>query len=175
MPERGELLDTLNVKLERAARANDLGVVCDDDTQQEVLQLLEIVEDDDADVAAHYTLGWVIYCWYQVIGEQEQNPYLEVAIRMFTPCFAAGDPGLPDELLPALAERALPAASALLERARDALDQDQASEAVDLWQRITDALPVDHPERSACRRAARAAGPCAYSSARTGRVRGSER
>ena len=56
--------------------------------------------------------------------------------------------GLPEPLLPFLANQAAPAASELLQLTQRSGDLELLSATADLWQRILTATPADHPDRA---------------------------
>lgn len=79
-------------------------------------------------------------------GENDADP--DAAVAAFTPCFPAGFDGLPEPLLPRLAEAAAPRAEGMLPQALVSTDPGLRSSVVDLWQRIVRATPADHLDRA---------------------------
>ncbi|WP_186319180.1 CHAT domain-containing protein [Streptomyces sp. SAJ15] len=69
-------------------------------------------------------------------------------MEAFTPCFLADADGLPQPLLPLLAEAAAPHALELLQQALVSTDPALFSSGVDLWQRIVQAAPTTDLRRS---------------------------
>lgn len=146
MAEREQLFAALRAKLDRAAAVQDRSLLLDPATFIEARQLAATLRDGDGDLRVRLTLGWLHVDRFVALPESEEQPDVEAAIAMFAPCFIAGIGDLPEEMLPLLAEEAVPAAIALLQDANESLDQDQISRVVDLWRRIVDVIPVDDPD-----------------------------
>uniref|UniRef100_UPI0032EBDB13 CHAT domain-containing tetratricopeptide repeat protein n=1 Tax=Streptomyces sp. HSW2009 TaxID=3142890 RepID=UPI0032EBDB13 len=71
-------------------------------------------------------------------------------MEAFIPCFLTGAKGLPEPLLPLLALAATPRALDLLQQVEvsgGSTDPAQLSFVVDLWQRLAQAVPTNHPDR----------------------------
>ena len=71
-------------------------------------------------------------------------------VRRFTPCLVAGIGGLPEPLLPVLAEQAVPAATALRHKAGHSVDQNLISEAVVCGSASWMPSPGGYPDRPMC-------------------------
>ena len=90
MGVREELLSAVQVRLEQVAALRDLSPVLEPSALAEARRLTEILEDDDGDLQARYTLGWLHWYFYQALPQRQDRQDLDAAIAMFTPCFITG-------------------------------------------------------------------------------------
>jgi len=134
----------------RAGSTQELSSVLEPGALAEARRLTEILRDDDGDVQARYTLGWLHY--YRALGlpAGEDHEDLEDAVRMFAFCLTAGVASeyLPQPLVTIVVEYAAPAATAMLQEAVDSPSHAAITAAVALWQRIVAVIPADHPNRA---------------------------
>jgi tetratricopeptide (TPR) repeat protein len=147
MAEWEELLSAIEGRMERVAGTRDPAPVLDEAALDEARQLMRMMQDREPDLRGLYLLGWLFWYRYQALPEGQDEPELRAATTAFAPCFIAGVSGLPPPLVPLLADQAIPAATAMLDDALQSPDRD-LSATVDLWRRIVDATPADHPERA---------------------------
>jgi tetratricopeptide (TPR) repeat protein len=148
--ERQARLGVIRARLEQVATTGDLAPVLEPAALAEARRLAEILENDQGDMEVRYLLGWLHWYRHQALPEAQHPRDRETAVGMFTYCFidGAGADHLPEVLLPVLAEQAFPVASRLLEEAAGYSDHDAISHVADLWQRILDVTPFDHPDRA---------------------------
>ncbi|MEU6635124.1 CHAT domain-containing protein [Streptomyces rochei] len=154
MGQREDLRAALGARVVRAGTAKDASAVLEPagcDEAERLVRLVEEGSDDSGDVETKYVLGWFYYVRVHHVPRSDAERELKTALSFLTPCFVAGKDHLPEPLLELVAERAVPVALEWLERAQDA-DADPAllSTAVDLWRRITRAIPDDHPVHAGC-------------------------
>ncbi|MGH3374461.1 MAG: tetratricopeptide repeat protein, partial [Actinoallomurus sp.] len=150
MGEREGLRAAVQARLRQVITTRDLSPVLETAALVEARRLAEILHDGADDVPIRYLLGWLHWYRYQALPEGQDRQDLDTAIGMFTPCFLAGiaDQNLPEPLLPLLADRAVPTATALLQQALGSADQAVLSATTQLWQHILTATPTDHPNRA---------------------------
>ena len=147
MAERDELLAAIRARLERVAAKRDVKPVLEPDVPAQAKRLAEFAADHKDDLEAANLGGWLHWIRYQGTADAGD---LNTAIDEFTRCFIAGLDDVPDELSPALARRAVPAAqSRLAELLRGRADQDALGATALLWQRIVAAIAVGDPDRPA--------------------------
>ncbi len=148
--ERDELLAAVRARLQRVAVAQDLPPVLEPEAITEARRLAATLADDDGDLQARYLLGWLHWRRFQALPEDQGSEGPQAAADMFLPCFCylADTGGLPEPLLPVLAEQAIPIAIDWLEQALGSTNPALMSAVVGLWQRILNATPADHPDRA---------------------------
>jgi len=150
METRDELLAVVEARLRRVA-AGDLASALAPEAAGEARRLANLLTDGDGDLHARYLLGMLYWHRSQdLLGGQD----LSAAVAVLTPCFAAGTAAGPPALAPLLAEHAMPQAIDALQRAACSADPDAVQYAVDIWERIKDAVPPGHPRYAACQAAA---------------------
>ena len=142
-----ELLSALEGRIERVTASHDPAPVLEAAALDEARQLMRMMQEGKPDLKALYLLGWLFWYRYQASPEGQDEPELRAATTAFALCFIAGVSGLPPPLEPLLADQAVPTATAMLHDALQSPNQD-LSATVDLWRRIVDATPPDHPERA---------------------------
>ena len=86
--------------------------------------LIETLTGDEDDVQAQWLLGWLYWHRYQVLPEGQGREDLDASIEMLTPCFILGARELPEQLLPALGEKAALTAKTWLGQTLRRLDAD---------------------------------------------------
>ena len=146
MTTRDELLAAVEARLRQAA-AGDLTPVAAPEAAHEARRLAASLTEGDGDLHARYLLGMLHWHRSQALpGGQD----LSAAVTLMTPCFAVGIGGFPPALAQALAERAIPEATAVIQRAFYSADQDAVQGAVDIWERIRNAIPPGHPRYAQC-------------------------
>ena len=143
-----ELLAAITARLDQFGASQDATAILESAAADEARQLAETLGNDSGELEARCLLGWFYWRRSQALPEGKDGTDLDAAIAMFTPCFIEGIPGLPAALQPVLAEQAAAAAAGWLQHALDSADLDLLSVNVDLWQRILEAIPVDHPGRA---------------------------
>ncbi|MFD7003807.1 CHAT domain-containing protein [Streptomyces mirabilis] len=143
---RDERLAAVRARLQRINESRDLSPVLQPEALREARELAE--NHGAADLEARFTLGWFHWYRYHALPDGEDQAALTAAVEAFTQCFAAGIAGLPEPLLPLLADAAAPMATHMFQSALVSPDTDRLSVATDLWQRIVQATPADHPDRA---------------------------
>jgi hypothetical protein len=150
MNTRDELLAAVEARLQQAA-AGDFASVLAPEAADEAQRLAALLTEDDGDLHARYLLGMMHWQRSQGLpGDQD----LSAAVKVLAPCFAAGAGTFPPGLAKELAERAMTSALAALQQALYSADPDAVHGAVDIWERIRDAIPPGHPRYAACQAAA---------------------
>jgi hypothetical protein len=147
--ERETLFDAITAHLRQAEARGDWSSLLERGVAEQAQELTATLQGDRADPQVLLTLGWLHWYRHEAQPERQRQPDLDAAIAMLTPCFLTGIEPLPDPLLPILAHSAAPAAVALLREAAVSVDRRSISAAVDLWQRIVHATPLEDPERAA--------------------------
>ena len=148
--DRRAALEAVAARLARVAEQQDLALVLEAEAAQEARGLTELIRDDQADIHSRYLLGWLYWYRYQALPDGQGQSELDSAISMFIPCLL-GDielQNLPEPLLPILADRIIPTARALYEKAQISADLRLISYAVDIWIRLVTATPGDHARRA---------------------------
>jgi len=148
MSERERLIAAVQARLERVTAVRDLSPVLEETALTEARELTQTLTDDLGSLPVRYLLGWLHWYRYQALPEGQDQQDLQVAVTMYTPCFINGMSGLPAQLLPIVADQALPVATELLQQTQRSGDQDLLSATVDLWQRILTVTPADYPARA---------------------------
>lgn len=144
---REELLAALQARIDRAS-GDDLSPVLGAGALAEARRLAGLLRDGDGDLQARRVLGWLHWYRHLALPQTDDDADWDAAVTLLTPCFIAGDRALPSGLQPALAERAVPVAAALLQRATGSADATLIEVAVGLWRRILEATPDDHGDRA---------------------------
>ncbi|WP_137034721.1 CHAT domain-containing protein [Streptomyces albus] len=110
-------------------------------------RLLDILsaDDDERKPELRMAIGLLHWYRYRALPPEQSEPDLRRAMHWLTPCFIAGMDGLPQHVLPYLAEAARPQAYELLQHKGPV---DQVTTTAALWQRIADATPAEHPARA---------------------------
>ena len=146
MGRRERRLAAVRAQLKKADAKRDPSPVLTQRAFREAVQLDEVIGDDDADVEAAYVLG--LWHWYRcrALPPRMGAPHLDAAVRRLTPCFIAGMSGLPEPLLPRLAEQAVPHGIDLLAEAGGATGQ-ALDATVGLWRRIVGSVPTGDADR----------------------------
>jgi Tetratricopeptide repeat len=149
MGERGRerWMTAVQARLDRVTTMQELSPVLEETALDEARKLTRTLTDDLGSLHAMYLLGWLHWYRYQALPEGHDHQDLEAAVSMFAPCFINGINGLPESLLPVLADQATYAAEQMLELTQRSGDLDLLSAMTDLWQRILTATPADHPNR----------------------------
>ena len=144
-----ERLEAVLNRLQQVAATKDLSIVLDPDAVADAQLLSDALSGDEPEVGARYLLG--IFHWYrhQALPRAEELPDLQVAVDMLTTCFYHGFDGVPEILLPLVADNTERASIDLLLQMRHTPDPAVLSTAVRLWRRMLNATPADHPDRAA--------------------------
>ena len=145
---RDQLLAAVMARLDRIEAARDPALALEPGALDDAQRLDEALHDDDSDIEAHYVLGWFHWYRYLVLPEGQRHDALENAIRALTPCFIADAEGLPETLLPVLADNAASVAYTLLEQAMSTSDLTLITTTVSVCERVLTATPTDHPDRA---------------------------
>ncbi|KAA9379164.1 tetratricopeptide repeat protein [Microbispora cellulosiformans] len=148
MAEREDLLQALQERLQRVSATQDPSLVLEQAALTQAARLAETLRGDKTDLQALHLLGWLSWYRYLALPEGQDRADLDTAVDAFTPCFINGSESLPEPLLPVLAGRAVSIAAEVLSRALGPASQALLPAAVQLWQRIVNATPADHPERA---------------------------
>ena len=145
---REEYLSAVQARLEQVSAARAPGPVLSPDALAEARQLADVLRDDDGDLQVRYVLGWFHFYRFQALPEGQDSQDLTTALQMFTPCFVGDVDGLPELLVPLLAQLAADTATDMLQRAIGSADLRLISATVTLWRRILDAVPESHASRA---------------------------
>ena len=145
---RDRLLAAVMARLDRIKAARAPALVLEPGALDDAQRLAETLHDDDGDIEAHYVLGWFHWYRYLALPEGQCPDALENAIRALTPCFIADAEGLPETLLPVLADNAAIVAYTLLEQAMSTSDLTLITTTVSVCERVLTATPTDHPDRA---------------------------
>jgi hypothetical protein len=144
MGDRAGYLQRLKQKLQVAADTHDVSGLLDPVALEDAAGLRACLAGD-TDLEASLVLGdvyWQRACALGAKGETDRRS----AVSFLTPCFTAGLGVIPRELLPELADAALPDAIKMLHAACRSTDIQTLTAAIDVWRRITDATPEDHDD-----------------------------
>jgi tetratricopeptide (TPR) repeat protein len=141
---REQYLAAVRAHLARIGEAQDVTLALAPEVQDD-LGRLTAAAGDDLDVEAGFALGWLHWYRYLALPEGLDREELGAAIRAFFGCFIHGVEPLPGQLLPILADAAVPVATAALEEAMAAPGLEPLQAAVGLWRRIVTDLPRDDP------------------------------
>ncbi|MBT3150005.1 CHAT domain-containing protein [Streptomyces sp. CHD11] len=146
-----DLLAAVRARVQRIRETGDLLPALERQGVREARQLAGVLQGHDGDLNVRFTLGWFHWYRYQALLETQghADPELETAVDVFTRCFTAGTEGLPEPLLPLLADAVIPDARRVLEHAQDSLEPEEVFAAAAMWQRISGATPTEHPKRAA--------------------------
>ena len=145
---RDQLLAAVTARLERIEAAQDLAPALEPGALDETQRLAEVLRDDDGDRKARFMLGWLHWYRCQGLPKGQDRDALKEAIQAFTLCFIRGVEGLPEPLLPSLAEKAGEVAFTWLEQAQDTTNLTLITATVLLWRRIVASTRADHPDRA---------------------------
>lgn len=143
MPEREELRRAVLRWLERVADDQDLSAALAPGALADAARLAAVLRGGDDDLQSRNVLGWLYY--YRCLGGRAHE--IAAAVEHLVPCFLAGDDGLPEDLLPLLADDAIGPATVLLRRATADGESGLIRAAADLWGRIVTVLPAGDPCR----------------------------
>ncbi|MFB6842116.1 CHAT domain-containing protein [Streptomyces sp. NPDC056361] len=148
---REERLSAVWARLRGIAETGDPSLALETQALMEARQLAEVLDPgigDEIHMRAWYAIGWFHFYRYLALPDGQGDADLDTALTAFTPCFLVDVRGLPEPLLPHLAQSAVPQSIALLEKAVST-DPGLLSGAVDLCRRIADAIRTDDPRRGA--------------------------
>ncbi|MFI9152348.1 CHAT domain-containing protein [Streptomyces sp. NPDC053367] len=145
---REERLAAVRALLRRISETGDPALALEPSALAVAEQLAAQRRDDPGDLEVCHALGWLHWYQFQKLPEDRCQPALDAAVQAFTPCFLTGVDGLPQLLLPLLAEAAAPYALGLLNQALASTDPALFTSGVDLWQDIVRAAPADDPRRA---------------------------
>lgn len=141
---REQYLAAVRSHLDRIGQAGEASLALAPEVLDD-LQRLTAAAGDDVDVEAGFALGWLHWYRYLALPPGRDRDELRAAIQAFLGCFIHGVEPLPEQLLPILADVAVPAASAVLRDAVAASGPEPLQAAVELWRRIVTGLPHDDP------------------------------
>ncbi|WP_149826074.1 hypothetical protein [Streptomyces tailanensis] len=150
-----ELIHLINTKMESAAASGDLRTVLTSGDLPEVLQLDAILAEGSADIdvsmtaVAQHLLGTLRWYRSQLVPEGEGHGDYDAALALFELPFVLGLDDIPEPMLPALAERAVPAAASFQQGASGTKSPAEVESAIMLSQQIVTHLVPDHPFRPA--------------------------
>lgn len=148
MGQREMLLAAVRGRVDRVAATGDSSAVLEPAALAEMKSLAGCLAGGAVDLEAAYIMGWLHYRRSEALSPEEAEQARQSAVGFFAECFIAGMQGLPQSLIPALAEGAVPAANDLLRALRTTNDPGLLASAVELWRRITRSIPEDHPQRA---------------------------
>ncbi|MFE3906663.1 CHAT domain-containing protein [Streptomyces sp. NPDC059153] len=147
MAELDEYRVEVEARLNRARTERNLSVVLEPEAVSEALGLAAALHDSD-DPSSHFALGWLYWLRSSVLPEPEGRHERSAAVRAFVPCFLAGLDGIPEPLVPTVAEHAASAVEQLVEEAAGHGSLRGARTASELWLRILQSAPDDSPDRA---------------------------
>ncbi|MFF2644959.1 tetratricopeptide repeat protein [Streptomyces niveus] len=139
-------------RLRRIADTGDPSLALEPQALTEARRLTELLHTNTGELrelTAWNALGWLHFHRYTALPDSHRGADLDTAVEAFTPSFLADLGSLPAPLLPHLASAAETHARNLLQQATESADPELLSSAVDLWQRIAQATPAEHPDRAA--------------------------
>jgi CHAT domain len=145
MGERADFLAGLKQRLRVADDAGDVSGLLNSVALEEAAGLRACLETGDPDPDASLVLGEFYWRRAGALGA-EGAADRESAVAVLTPCFIAGTGVMPRELLPELADAALPEAVRLLAATSGSADARALTGAIEVWQRIADATPETHDD-----------------------------
>ncbi|SCF67625.1 CHAT domain-containing protein [Streptomyces sp. Ncost-T10-10d] len=134
-------------RLNRARAEQNLSLVLEPEALSEALGLTAALHDSD-DVLGHFALGWLYWLRSSLLPEPQSRHERAAAVQAFVACFLAGLDGIPEPLMPTVAEHAVPAAERLLEQAAGHGSPQATQASVELWQRILESAPTDSSDRA---------------------------
>jgi hypothetical protein len=143
MGTSGELLNAIQARLQQVAATQDPSPVLEQSALDEAKELTALL-GGEGDLYPRYLLGMLYWHRSQGLPESQRGEDRVAAVTMLTPCFLADAGAFPPSLRLLLAEAAAPDAAAAFQRALTSGDIGALSEAVDIWERIRDAIPVGH-------------------------------
>jgi tetratricopeptide (TPR) repeat protein len=141
---RQELFEAVQARLSRVNQTGSLAPVLEPEAFEEGRLLAQALNTEGDDLPARRALGWMYWLQYNGLPEGPDQEALDAALTVLTRCFMAGAGILPEPLLPALAERAAPEATAILRLAvgqprrgaSEAFEPVVLDTAVEVWTRI---------------------------------------
>ncbi|MFG2293323.1 hypothetical protein [Streptomyces sp. NPDC048603] len=148
-----ELIHLINRKMESAAASGDLRAILTSGDLPEVLQLEAILAEGGADIdvsmaaVAQHLLGRLRWHRSRLVPEGEGHGDHDAALALFELPFLLALDGIPEPMLPTLAERAVPTAASFQQSAIDTKAPDRIESAITLSRQIMVHLAPDHPFR----------------------------
>ncbi|MEU0163277.1 CHAT domain-containing protein [Streptomyces sp. NPDC006261] len=149
-----QLLSAVRARLQRIGGAGDFSSAWEPqacrDVQQLTLLLFEAGAEDERNMEVRLLLGRLHWYRYQAVIEDEDQAGQELrsAVEALGECFASDIAGVPEPLLPHLAEAAVPAAVRMLRQVEDSPDPALVEAAEAGWRRIVRATPDGRPVRA---------------------------
>ncbi|QHY98253.1 CHAT domain protein [Streptomyces sp. S4.7] len=149
-----ERLAAVQARLKRIADTGDPSPALEPQALIEARMVAELLSGDIRDprnIPVCYALGWLHFHRYTALPDSQRDWDLDAAMDAFTPCFLAGTSGLPEPLLPLLANRAATwsAMEGAVERAFvPARRQSDLDKTINSLQTVIRDLPADHPDRA---------------------------
>ncbi|MFE0645420.1 hypothetical protein ACFW2Y_28005 [Streptomyces sp. NPDC058877] len=107
-----------------------------------------LVENDHADPTVCFVLGWIHWLRTSLTPEGEREPEVRRALELLVSCYEDGVQGLPEPLLPYLANGAEPVAIEQFRRVLTDDDPGLLEHTAALLQRIVDDTPPGHPHQA---------------------------
>ncbi|OIJ66466.1 CHAT domain-containing tetratricopeptide repeat protein [Streptomyces mangrovisoli] len=153
MGEREELLAALRARLERAATTGDPAAILAAPARAEAHRLARYLErDPDAAgvLESAITLGRLHHQRALALPPAVADQDRRAAVRFLAAGFIVEMDGLPSELLPSLAEAAIPFAEEQLARLKSSEQPADYTRVVGLFRHILKSLPEDHRFRALC-------------------------
>ena len=146
------LIHRINARLGEAAAADELHAMLTSGDMAEVSRLATLLdragpEQIDISLAANalHLLGTLRWYRHQLVAEGKQDGNRRDAVDYFVVPYVLGLDDIPEPLLPDLANRALPNATAIHQSAVRTGARDQVDQAVLLWRRLAGHLAAGHP------------------------------
>ncbi|GAA3908890.1 CHAT domain-containing protein [Streptomyces lacrimifluminis] len=133
---RGGLRKAIEDRLDRFT-SGDVRAVLELRAMEQAQALRALLRVDDRDVESRFTLGWLYWRRYEVLGDAEDE---RQAVDMLVLCFLTGTEvrRLPGALLPVLGKEAVRTAEQLSNALVAHPDPQLATAAVEIWTRILD-------------------------------------
>ncbi|MGV0041677.1 CHAT domain-containing protein [Mycobacterium colombiense] len=133
----------VNRRLQRVESEHDLAAVTEPGAYEDAVQLHQTLAPTEVDLRVLLTLGW--FYWHRSNASKESTQELQYSISLLTTCLIYGAGPLPDCLLPAILDSAVPTAVAHLQRVMEASGGEFTTGVVELWRRIVSNTTSDCP------------------------------
>ncbi|MFD7324197.1 CHAT domain-containing protein [Streptomyces sp. NPDC059875] len=140
MDEREQLVAAVWSLLDEVDSTGDLTPVLEDSETLHQASRLARYAEEHGDLEARHLLGHLHWYRYQALPEGEDQADLAAAVEQFLHSFMAAEDGIPEPLLPLVADHAAPIVIALVDQGdMDAADDSTVNAIVELFENIVDA------------------------------------
>jgi hypothetical protein len=144
---RERYLAAVQAHVDRVDEAQDVALALAPGVLDDMRRLAEAI--DDGDLESGYALGWLHWYRYLALPAGSDRDDLRAAITAFVDCFTQGVEPLPEQLVPVLADVAVPTAISMLRQAMAMPGPEPILAVTDLWQRIVTGIGADDTGRPA--------------------------